>query len=160
MRRAVGLLFLLASACQDPVHSAKVDALGPEPGPDGPGPFHRPGQPCTVCHGGLGPGKPEFELAGTVFESPDSVTGVDGVRVFLMDKHGNTDSLWSNWVGNFFATAGELTVQRPFWVRLESGDHTIEMKTPVERATACAECHSDPASQSSAGHVYLYEAAP
>ncbi len=55
---AVAVLATLAvgGACGgDPVHDEEVAALGPEPGGGAPGPEHRPGQPCLVCHGGSGP---------------------------------------------------------------------------------------------------------
>ena len=68
LRRAVpwpsstGLILLLASVgaavgsgCNDPVPDAEIAVtLGPEP-KGSPGPDHRPGQPCVLCHSDGGP---------------------------------------------------------------------------------------------------------
>src|SRR5262245_45474575 len=62
---------LLAGSCAlDPVHDSSVKALGGED-PEWPqGPYHRAGQPCAVCHGGQGPAKNTFLLAGTIYYTP------------------------------------------------------------------------------------------
>ena len=61
------LTWALVGCFVDPVHDEQVAALGPEPAGESPGPLHRPGQPCLVCHGGLGPAHQSFSVAGTVF---------------------------------------------------------------------------------------------
>ena len=53
----------------DPVHARQVAALGGDPSGQRNGPTHRPGQPCLVCHGGLGPGGPDLSVGGTIYES-------------------------------------------------------------------------------------------
>jgi hypothetical protein len=151
------LVALLLVACEDPVHDDKVDALGPEPGPYPQGPLHRAGQPCTVCHGGKGPGDPTFDLAGTVFRTPNDRQGVVGAKVVLYDREGNTDAYFTNDVGTFIAEEGDLTLDFPLWVAIEADGKRVRMETPIFRETACGACHADPTSPSSVGHVYLEE---
>ena len=55
-------------SCYDPVHDQEVAALGGEAPGVSPGPTHRPGQPCNVCHGGVGPANLRFSVAGTVYQ--------------------------------------------------------------------------------------------
>lgn len=157
MKRVLSVVAFLLLACEDPVHADKVDALGPEPGPYEKGPLHRAGQPCTVCHGGKGPGGPTFDIAGTVFLSPSVTQGVWGAKVVLYDKHGNQDAYVTNEVGTFFAEEGHLTLDFPLWVAIEANGKRVRMQTPIFRETACAACHADPAGPSSVGHVYLEE---
>jgi len=152
-------LLLFSMGCQDPVHSDKVSALGPEPGPYRPGPLHRAGQPCTVCHGGKGPGKPQFDLAGTVFFSQLDQVGLSSAKVVIYDQSGNTEAYYTNDVGTFVAGDGELGLDFPLWVAIEANGKRVRMETPIFRARSCAECHADPQSQHSVGHVYL-ESAP
>ena len=152
---ALGLI-----ACESPVHDAQVDALGPEAPGVSPGPTHRPGQPCTVCHGGKGPGSPQFDMAGTVFARADDREGVAGATVWLTEKSGKGVGLFTNEVGNFYTVEGELGLEFPLWTSVEYDGATVEMRTPIFRARACAECHSDPIGQSSVGHVYFYPTTP
>ena len=56
-----------ARATSNPVHDNEVAALGPEDPSVPPGPDHRPGQPCLVCHGGSGPASAQFAVGGTVY---------------------------------------------------------------------------------------------
>ncbi|HEY6562347.1 MAG TPA: hypothetical protein VI072_34000 [Polyangiaceae bacterium] len=145
----------LSAGCFDPVHDERVEALGPEaPGVDQ-GPLHRPGQPCTVCHGGKGPGSPTFDLAGTVFERADALDPLVGATVRIVDGQGRSLVVGTNEAGNFWVAESELRLGFPLWVTLEFGEELVEMRTPIFRARSCAECHADPASSSSAGHVYL-----
>jgi hypothetical protein len=100
-----------------------------------------------------------FDIAGTVFQSESDLVGLRGARVLLYDQQGNSEAYYSNDVGNFIAPEGELGLSFPLWVAIEANDKRVEMRTPIFRATSCAECHSDPRSRDSVGHVYL-EPAP
>jgi hypothetical protein len=156
--KRLGLTTLAAAlliGCFDPVHDDRVDALGPEAAGVPQGPLHRPGQPCTVCHGGKGPGSPTFDLAGTAFERKDQLTPLAGGTILLVDSQGLSLALGTNEAGNFWVSESELGLSFPFWAAVEQGGERIEMKTPIFRARSCADCHADPAGPSSAGHVYL-----
>jgi hypothetical protein len=156
---ATALLFGLAG-CTDPTLEAQADALGPEPGPYEEGPLHRAGQPCTVCHAKGGRGEPRFDLAGTVYELPESKEGLPGVTVRLFDGQGRQQSLTTNSVGSFFLEEGELELEFPLWVRLEHGETTVTMTTPIWRERSCATCHRNPASPNRRWQVYLREDEP
>ncbi len=132
--------FLLLVACINPVHSDAVDALGGEVNGVGPGPRHRPGQPCLTCHGGDGPG-PDFAIGGTVYAVRNGSQGLGNVSVILTAADGSTKTLVSNDVGNFYLEASRWTPTFPLFVRLEAGGVTKEMNTRMGGSGSCATCH-------------------
>ena len=71
----VVLLASMGSSCNlDPVHRAGVKNLGDEQGELYPteSQYHRPGEPCALCHSSAGPATDSpFVLAGTIFWGPD-----------------------------------------------------------------------------------------
>jgi hypothetical protein len=155
--RALSLLLALAFAtvlaCDDPVHDAEVDALGPENGT--PGPKHRPGQPCLTCHGGSGPGSAHYAIAGTVYTSKLDLQPLSGCDVELTDSRGETKHAISNDAGNFYLTSDEWQPIAPIHVKLTYLQITAEMGTHIGRDGSCADCHFDPQSAGSPGHVFL-----
>lgn len=139
----VAAVALASGSCMDPVHSKAVDDLGPEVAGVREGPTHRPGQPCTVCHGGDGPGSPDFVAAGTVYErAPDVKQPVEFVTVVLTDVRGATFSTYTNEVGNFYVTTREWSPTYPIFVALRGPDgFEKKMATPIGRDGGCAICH-------------------
>ena len=76
------LVHLSTSCSLDPVHDGQVSALGAEDSSIPVGEYHRAGQPCTVCHGGEGPAKEVFSVAGTIYyEAYDSAKRAKPVPV-------------------------------------------------------------------------------
>lgn len=149
---AVALAATLSTSCFDPVHSDEVAALGDEVAGVRTGPTHRPGQPCLVCHGGKGPGSPEFEIAGTIYEYRSAASaGVDNVLVRLTDVTGHVVRRRSNRAGNFYVEKDSETLYYPLTVELgedvQGGDPRIKpsgtksMMTPIGRNGGCAFCH-------------------
>lgn len=134
-------------SCMNPVHSDAVDVLGGEASGVRRGPTHRPGQPCLTCHGGEGPGEPDFELAGTVYEmnaqgGPDTTRGAPGVTVAFTDAVGKTHTTETNSVGNFYVKEGRYAPTYPVYVTLARGGRTAStMKTRIGRRGSCADCH-------------------
>ena len=139
----------------DPVHADAVAALGPEVFGLPKGPTHRPGQPCLTCHSGQGPGKSEFSVAGTVYKTKLSTEWLEGATVTLTDAEGTIRQLTTNQTGNCLIKKSEWTPVYPMRVKVSFGGVSIDMLTHVGRSGACADCHTDPASAASAGHVYL-----
>lgn len=145
----LGMALSLAAlaSCLNPVHSDAVDVLGGEASGVRQGPTHRPGQPCLTCHGGDGPGEPDFELAGTVYETkgqgvPDTSKGAPGVTVTFTDAFGNTHTTETNSVGNFYVQEGRYTPTYPVYVALSrDGKPASTMKTRIGRRGSCADCH-------------------
>jgi hypothetical protein len=161
---AVAAALLVAStqvACSvvedflDPVHADQVAALGGDPSGQHNGPTHRPGQPCLVCHGGLGPGQPDFSVGGTIYRSQTGTVAIQGAVVTLTDAQGTVHALTTNRTGNFYVNASDWVPSYPMLVSVSDSDTKIDMKTQVGRDGSCATCHSDPAGPASAGHVYL-----
>lgn len=121
---ALGVALVLGAACADPVHDDEVAALGPEAPGVPPGPTHRPGQPCLVCHGGSGPASLQFSIGGTAYETqmvpladggaPASSAPLVGASVQLTDSSDlgdasdassvstATQTTTTNSVGNFY----------------------------------------------------------
>ncbi|MDB5216578.1 MAG: hypothetical protein JWO86_4505 [Myxococcaceae bacterium] len=131
-----------STSCFDPVHSDEVNALGGEVNGVGPGPNHRPGQPCRACHGGSGPASPEFTIAGTVYAQRDVAAAKSGVTVTITDATGATRQLTSNDVGNFYISIDQWSPVFPVNVKLDfPGVPTKGMVTPIGRNGACASCH-------------------
>ncbi|MBI3204684.1 MAG: hypothetical protein HYZ29_24330 [Myxococcales bacterium] len=156
MSRAFALISTaLLVACGDPVHTDAVDALGPEAHGVEPGPLHRPGQPCLVCHGGKGPGNLEFSVAGTVYKYADSNEPLANAIVKLVDQSGPSTIVGTNCVGNFFVQRTDFDPVFPLWTRIQLGSLDIEMSTPVFGKGSCAHCHQDSPTESSVGRIYV-----
>ena len=144
------------SACADPVYDDAIEKLGgEEPGVE-PGPLHRPGQPCALCHSSRG-GESEFSLAGTVYVDAALQVPIEDVNVRVVDSQNRRFVARTNCAGNFFITPGEFAPDFPVWLGLDRGAIFRDMDTPVYREASCAGCHSDPKSLSSPGHVFLIE---
>lgn len=171
---AVSVLFaaVLSASCFDPVHSDDVALLGGEVNGVRPGPNHRPGQPCLVCHGGKGPGSPEFEIAGTIYLSKKSGSlPASGVEIIITDVTGkNIPVPSSNEAGNFYLPKDRVSLYYPLTVMLRSPlldtpadvapeNRTKQMVSVIGRNGGCAFCHVDNlASDAGASHmpqVYL-----
>lgn len=158
MRRLLFALTALAlpfvASCMDPVHDEAVIALGDEAPGVPRGPLHRPGQPCLTCHGGSGPG-PDFETAGTIYETEGSTTPATGVEVTLTDKDGKAFVVVTNTVGNFYVEQQSYAPAYPLYVAIAKGDTKQSMQTRIGRRTGCAECHRGGGSQNLVPAVYL-----
>jgi hypothetical protein len=155
---AVALTVSLA-ACVDEEHELQVGALGGEAPGVSPGPLHRPGQPCLVCHGSEGPSSHSFVIAGTVYAVQGQSAPAPGVQVFLEDQTGSTVSLNTNEAGNFYIPTGEWSPIFPMWVpQMTMGQNGTAMQTHIARAQSCADCHTLTPSPTSAGPVYLNKA--
>jgi hypothetical protein len=150
-------VLMLATACEDPVLSAKADSLGRDQGPYEAGPLHRAGDPCGWCHAKGGKAHPYFDVAGTIYAHQSSSEALPGALIHLFDRHGKQVTLQSNQTGNFFAGEGELGLEFPLWVAVERDGKTTKMITPIFRERSCSACHLEPQSPSSAGRVFLWE---
>jgi hypothetical protein len=156
---------LAAGGCANPVQDAKIEALGEEIAGVDEGEFHRPGQPCTVCHDEYG-GAPVFSIAGTIFSIP-AIEGskprpVNNARVTLTDTTGNPRTVTTNCVGNFFLTPEQYDPQFPVHVVVEAdlpddgGVLRKSMATDIGRERSCGGCHVGAPSTSSPGWVWVY----
>jgi hypothetical protein len=149
------LLFLVIAACVDPVHDEEVDAEGPEVAGVEEGPLHRPGSPCTTCHGERGPGEPEISVGGTVFLAWNSDAGANGATVTVTDARDAGVTLTTNEVGNFFATKGDYDPVYPLRVKIEFEGQSEEMKTLVRRDGGCGRCHRSNGDSSHTLRIYV-----
>ena len=156
-----------AASCTDPVVDDKIDALGGEVDGVDPGPDHRPGQPCVLCHSQGGPASDDvFALAGTVYETADAKVGAPNVEMLFVDSHGTTPvrigtPILTSKSGNFFVRESEWPDLR-FPVKTAiSRDTYHQMQSHIAREPSCATCHRDPDPKvfgdrlSAVGHIYL-----
>jgi len=144
----------------DPVHEAQVEALGPEKPGIPVGPFHRAGQPCTVCHSRQGPANSVFSMAGTVFAAPpggasQASVGVENAAVGIVDSTGAPFLASTNCVGNFYVAPDLYDPTFPVLVAVSKGSTSVFMVSHITRETSCANCHARAVSDTSPGQVYL-----
>jgi hypothetical protein len=156
MVKNILLAMLVAGALScslDPVHDEAQSDLGDEaPGVD-PGPNHRPGQPCLICHDGTT--APQWSVAGTIYGVLGSSGGLSGATVNLTDANFSTFAATSNDVGNFWVEASRWQPTYPVKVAVTYRSITATMTTIVGRDGSCAGCHANPASRISPGPVYV-----
>ena len=137
----------------DPIHSDEVSDLGPEAQGVPTGPTHRPGQPCVVCHGGSGPGSPQWAVAGTVYQSEDSDAPLVNGTVTVTDATGSQRALGTNQVGNFYISTDDWQPVYPLHVALTTGDQAIAMTSRINGNGSCADCHLGHTGQATSDHV-------
>jgi hypothetical protein len=152
----IAALAVVASSACDPVHDDARAALGGETAGVPPGPLHRPGQPCLVCHDGASGDPAALSMAGTLFADGNALTPQAGATVHLMDALGSTASVTTNAAGNFFLTPATFTPKYPVHVTsITLGAASITMHSHIGGNGSCAGCHADPAGPDSPGHVYF-----
>jgi hypothetical protein len=164
MKRSRSALWAVWTACAgalgagscDPVHDDAVSALGGEVAGVSPGPLHRPGQPCLLCHDGASGDPPAFTMAGTVFLDANTLTPAPGVTVKLVAADGNTTLATTNAAGNFYLAPSDYTPKYPVHVAsLALGGVSVLMHSHIGGNGSCASCHVDPTGPDSPGHVYF-----
>jgi hypothetical protein len=161
---AIGIGAAFVWSCGDPLHNARVEALGSEQSGVSPGPTHRPGQPCLTCHGGMGPADVEFGVAGTIFQNSNSGSpGLAGATVTIYDATealdgGTPHTATTNSAGNFYIQSDAWSptyALHDISVGFAGLDSPTQMHGNVGRDGSCATCHFDPAGTGSHGHIYL-----
>jgi hypothetical protein len=140
---ALAMLLSLGAACDDPVEDAAVAALGPENPNVPPGPLHRPGQPCLVCHDptGGGPASLEFATAGTVFQDATDPTPLVAATVVITDLNMKVMTAETNCAGNFFIEAVDWDLTFPVHLQVNYGGMQAEMVSHMAKTDSCAQCH-------------------
>lgn len=149
----LGLLFL--ASCFDPVHDDAVSSLGPERSGERPGPTHRSGQPCLTCHGGQGPGSPQFSIAGTVFTVRGGTEPASGATVTITDANNETHSFTTNRAGNFYVGEGAWSPTFPLSVAVDGQGVHAAMVSKVGRDGSCGSCHRDAGDANHMPGVYV-----
>jgi hypothetical protein len=152
---------LATQACSNPVIDSQIEALGGEQAGVAEGPFHRPGQPCLLCHSKYF-GAPEFSVGGTIFadQKGDSFKTVEDVEVVLTDSIGETRTLTTNCIGNFYIQKDQWDPQFPLAAEIrypvydagtgepmKDADGNVVRKVKamgsyISRDGSCAHCHT------------------
>ncbi|MDB4992902.1 MAG: hypothetical protein JWM74_334 [Myxococcaceae bacterium] len=174
---------VLIASCTDPVPDTRIEDLGPELGDTNE--FHRPGQPCVLCHNDNGPASSSpFSLAGTVYvRRTGKLEPAVGVEILLVDSNDSspTDSngpvpIFTNAVGNFRIPKSLWDPAFPIRTNIYCGANPgpvqcaapgtrRPMQSHIGREPDCAACHYDGVGAngkrdsikalSAVGHIYL-----
>lgn len=155
----VVLVGSMGSSCNlDPVHRAGVNNLGDEQSALYPpeSQYHRPGEPCALCHSAAGPADLQFVLAGTIFWGPDRYERrVDKAYVRIGGPEKTTKCFVTNCNGNFFVRSEDYkNLKFPLLVSVErvndpggsgpDAEKSIRvrrMASHIGRDASCATCH-------------------
>lgn len=155
----VGCVAYGGSSCNlDPVHRAGVNNLGGEQADLYPPEteYHRPGEPCALCHSAAGPADTVFVLAGTIFWGPDNYERrVDQAYVRIGGPDKTTKCFVTNCNGNFFVKSEDYpNLKFPLLISVErvnnpggSGpddEKSIRirrMTSHIGREASCGTCH-------------------
>lgn len=155
----VGCVAYGGSSCNlDPVHRAGVNNLGGEQADLYPPEteFHRPGEPCALCHSTAGPADSVFVLAGTIFWGPDNYQRrVDQAYVRIGGPDSTTKCFVTNCNGNFFVKSEDYpNLKFPLLISVErvnnpggpgpNDEKSIKirrMTSHIGREASCGTCH-------------------
>ncbi|WP_218920093.1 hypothetical protein [Chondromyces crocatus] len=169
-------------ACGNPAVDVRIAEL-PEEDPNVPvGEFHRPGQPCVLCHSSYGGDAPVMSIAGTIYAvkglvpNPEPAEGeptriapppVGDVSVLMYDAFGRrSPPVATNCVGNFYLTKEQWDPVFPVYAEIEftppEGTQSLRaaMATWIQREGSCNTCHNGDANQGSVGRIYCMEKMP
>lgn len=152
----MGTALAFGGSCNlDPVHRAGVNGLGPENDALYPvdSEYHRPGEPCGLCHSDKGPAASKFVLSGTIFWGPDDYNArVDNAYVRILDANKTPRCFVTNCNGNFFVRENDFRdITFPILVSVERAVDPTKLDSPtlqirrmsshVGREASCATCH-------------------
>jgi hypothetical protein len=145
---------VLLGAC-DPVHDDAVAGLGGEVGNVRPGPLHRPGQACLLCHDGALGDPSQFSVAGTVFLRLTGTEPARAATVELTAADGSKFNALTNAAGNFYITPRQWSPKFPLQSSVTFGGDKIAMVSQIGLDGSCGGCHRETAGPDSPGRVYV-----
>jgi len=158
--------------CGNRAVDERIAVLGDEDPNVPPGEFHRPGQPCLLCHGEYLREEPVMSVGGTIYAVPTNTADerplpVKGVKVKLTDSFGDSHVTGTNCAGNFFIPESEWKPAFPLRAEIEypvpgslETTKRVVMSTRISRDGSCAGCHVGPPNQGSPGYVFCAETQP
>ncbi len=166
---ALGATLLLVAGCGNRAVDERITVLGDENPNVPPSEFHRPGQPCLLCHGEYLEDNPIMTVGGTVYAFPvepgQTPLPVKGASVILTDSFGDSYTVGTNCAGNFFVRPDQWKPAFPLRAEIEypvpDGTGSVKrvvMSTRISRDGSCAGCHAGPPNQGSPGWVTCAEA--
>lgn len=159
-----------SAACGNRAIDSRIEALGPEAPGIAPSEFHRPGQPCVLCHSDYEGAEPEISVGGTIFGTPSKDGSlpvvVEKAVVTLVDSEGEVRTATTNCAGNFFLTKEQWNPSFPLKVEVNYPDPAdptrirpaLPMQSRISRDGSCAGCHHGQRTQASPGFVFCEEA--
>jgi hypothetical protein len=162
---------LALAGCGNRAVDERIAILGDEDPNNPPSEFHRPGQPCVLCHGEYLRETPIMSVGGTIYAVPtkdaEKPLPVKGVTVKMTDSFGEQYEVGTNCAGNFYVAADAWQPAFPLRAEIEyevpgslGSTKRVVMSTRISRDGSCAGCHVGPPNQGSPGWVYCAEAQP
>ena len=157
---ALGVVSAVAvSGCGNPAVDDKIAVLGGEQSGVPQGPYHRPGQPCVLCHSTYYGASPELAVGGTVFADLHGFKPVENVQVVLTDSVGETRTAVTNCIGNFNIPKSSWDPQFPLAAEVRYPEYADDgtpklasdgapklkvkaMGSYISRDGSCASCHT------------------
>lgn len=133
---------VLLASCTDPVLDQQIAALGPEVGE--PGPDHRPGQPCVLCHSEFGTAEGVFTVAGTIYETQGAPQGAPNVEVLIRAADNSSFPVRTGPSGNFFIRKSQWDPPFPLIVHIYRDGVIKRMLSHIGREPSCSTCHFNP----------------
>jgi hypothetical protein len=99
-------------------------------------------------------------VAGTLYQKAGSKIPIEGAIIDLTDATGANYKAKSNCVGTFYVEESKWSPTYPLRVQITDGTTTIKMLTQVSEegvqpVSSCSICHSEPASSTSPGRLFL-----
>jgi hypothetical protein len=136
------------SGCTNPVRDKAIEDLGPEAPGESPGPEHRAGQPCLLCHSDGGPASSKpFAMAGTVYQDAKGLKGAENVFVQFVDARGSGPVVapQTGPSGNFYVPLQDWAdlsypVRVGLYEKITDKPKTT-MKSLIGREGSCNFCH-------------------
>lgn len=158
----------ILGGCGNPAVDARVELLGEEVAGVEPSAYHRPGQPCVLCHSQYGGAEPEMSIGGTVYATRDDTIPANNVAVVLVDAAGTSPNVAvkTNCAGNFFVTKDQWDPTYPVYAEIQfrlpdaESDKRAAMGTWIQRDGSCSTCHLGDRNQGSAGRIFCQPTMP
>lgn len=153
MFAAAAVSVTTVGACGNPVTDDAIEFWGDEDPAVPASEFHRPGQPCVLCHSTAGGASPKLVLGGTIFADQRSFLPVEGAEVVVYDAVGDVYPMVTNCIGNFYLKDEGDIPQFPLAVEVRCPTYDadgnkleitklVSMNSWVSRDGSCATCHS------------------
>lgn len=156
---AAAVIAVASGGCGNPVADQRIAQLGGEQEGVEQSEFHRPGQPCTVCHNEYYGAYPDISVGGTVFAELSSFAPAENVEVYMTDSIGESRMAVTNCIGNFYVTREAWDPQFPVAVEIRYPTFAADgtpltdtagqpmrkvkaMGSVMSREGSCATCHT------------------
>ena len=96
-----------------------------------------------------------MSFGGTIYAHLTSNVAAEGATVHVVDARNRTFETATNCVGNFSESGRRIRSDVPVQTAVTLGNYPEVMRTEMHVDGSCNNCHSNPESASSPGHVWV-----